>query len=121
MAGEEIQRNDWVDFLELLTKEHEGWYVTIEVLTRDFGDQHEAERLPFVYVEYDYKDEVVIVAVGGRDGKYPVVLRHLISQPEKLFVHPPRPELAHAVDVVDKDGVQTVVSLYDESGTVPPH
>lgn len=112
MAREEIARNDWVDFLELLSKEHEGSYVTMEVLAGDFGDQHEAERLPLVYIEYDHKDDVVIVAVGGRDGRYPVVLRHLISEPEKVFVHPPRPELAHAVDVVDKDGVQTIISLY---------
>ena len=49
MAREEIARTDWVDFLELLTKEHEGSYVTMEILTKDFGDQHEAEHLPFVY------------------------------------------------------------------------
>jgi hypothetical protein len=117
MAREEVARTDWVGFLELLTKEHEGSYVTMEILTKDFGDQHEAEHLPFVYIEYDYKDDVVIVAVGGRDGRYPVVLRHIISHPEKIFVHPPRPELAHAIDVIDKDGVHTVISLYpNESG-----
>jgi hypothetical protein len=84
----------------------------MEVLTRDLGDQHEAERLPFVFIEYDRKGDVVIVAVGGRDGRYPVVLRHLIHEPEKILVHRPRPELAFALDVVDEEGVQTVISLY---------
>jgi hypothetical protein len=63
----------WQDFLESLTKEREGDDVTIEVLTTDYGDQHTAEKLPFSYVEYDRKHDVVIVAVGGRDRRYPIL------------------------------------------------
>jgi hypothetical protein len=112
MAREEISRNEWTEFLQQLSQELEGWYITMEVLTRDLGDQHEAERLPFVFIEYDRKDDAVIIAVGGRDGRYPVVLRHMISDPDKILAHVPRPELAYALDVVDKDGLQTVISLY---------
>jgi Family of unknown function (DUF5335) len=43
---EEIARPSWRDALELLTKEHEGDDITIEVVNRDFGDLVEAEKVP---------------------------------------------------------------------------
>jgi hypothetical protein len=101
---------EWRDFLEQLTKEHEGDEVTIEVLSPEFGDQEEAERLVFSYLEYDNKDDVVIVAVGGRDARYPL-LRHIIYHPKKILVDPPSPEAARAVDVEDREGTHTIVTL----------
>lgn len=101
---------EWRDFLEQLTREHEDDEVTIEVLSPDFGDQEEAERLAFSYLEYDNKDDVVIVAVGGRDGRYPL-LRHMIWHPRKILVDPPLPAAARAVEVEDGDGTHTIVTL----------
>ncbi len=101
---------EWRDFLEQLTREHEGDEVTIEVLSPEFGDQEEAERLAFSYLEYDNKDDVVIVAVGGRDARYPL-LRHMIYHPRKVLVDPPQPDAARAVDVEDGDGTHTIVTL----------
>jgi hypothetical protein len=71
-------RQGWVEGLDRLTKDREGQDVTIEVLDRSFGDQTEAERLPFAYTSYDPKGDVVVVAVGGRSSSYPVVLRHMV-------------------------------------------
>ncbi len=46
-------------------KEREGQDVTIEVLSRDFGDELEARRLPLAYLAYDAKDDV-----GGHAARY---------------------------------------------------
>jgi hypothetical protein len=108
---EELHRSEWQDALDLLTKEHDGDDVTIELLAVDFGDQHEAEKLPFAYLEYDRKDDAVIVAVGGRSNRYPVVLRHIIEHPQRIFVHPPTPNAVQAVDIEAFDGSQTIVTL----------
>lgn len=45
-------RQGWVEGLDRLTKDPEGQDVTIEVLDRSFGDQTEAERLPFAYADW---------------------------------------------------------------------
>jgi len=69
---------EWVSQLEQLTKDRAGEYVTLEILHPAYGDEPEAERLPFTYAADDPRDDVVIIAVGGNTPKYPVMLRHLI-------------------------------------------
>jgi hypothetical protein len=49
-----------------------------------YGNEPEAERLPFAYAAYDPRDNVVIIAVGGNTPRYPVVLRHLIWHPTEV-------------------------------------
>jgi hypothetical protein len=109
---EELPREAWHDFFELVTKEHESSDVTIEVLGLDLGDQLEAEKLPLAYLEYDQKDDVFSIGVGGRDSRYPVVLDHMVNHPQTILVDAQIPTLVMAVDVIDGDGQQTIVTLH---------
>jgi hypothetical protein len=45
-------RKEWREFFELVTKDHEGDAVTVEVVGLEYGDQFEAEKMPFAYLEY---------------------------------------------------------------------
>jgi hypothetical protein len=110
-ATEELPGKAWQDFLESLTKEREGEDVTIEVLTAEYGDQYTAEKLPFSYVEYDPKDDVVIVAVGGRDRRYPV-LRHMIEHPQKVLFTSSLPDAGVALEVTGADDAQTLITFH---------
>ncbi|MET0999291.1 MAG: DUF5335 family protein [Marmoricola sp.] len=112
MADTSTDRQGWVEGLDRLTKDRGGQDVTIEVLDRTFGDQTEAERLPFMYAEYDPKDDVVIVAVGGRSSSYPVVLRHMVSHPSEVDIDLD----TGAFRVVEQDGTTTIVSFFPPSG-----
>jgi hypothetical protein len=98
---------EWTDLLDQLTEKHEGQFVTIELLDSKYGDQHEAEHLPFAYATYDPRDDVVIVAVGGRSAQYPVVLRHMVWHPSDVRVAP-----GDAFRVVDPDGTATLVTFH---------
>jgi hypothetical protein len=111
VEAEELPRDAWHDVLDEITQTHEGDDVTVEVVSSNLRDQVEAERLPLLYLEYDYKDDAVIVALGDRTEPKPV-LRHMIFRPRNLFVHPPRPRTSWAVDVVGGDGTQTLVTFY---------
>ena len=113
MGDTSVERphDDWRDFLEQVTKEHDDALVTIEVFSREFGDGYEAEKLPFESIEYDDKDDVVIVIVGGRDGRYPVVLRHMVWHPQQVLADPPDPSTVKALEIIDRDDVRTVISL----------
>ena len=102
-----------------MTKDHEGDAVSIEVLDREFGDQFEAEQMPFAYLEYDDKDDAVNVGVGGKDSRYPVVLRHIIEHPKAILADPPAPNAARALDIVSDDA-NTVVSLHRRPALPPP-
>ena len=110
---ETLAREAWQAALDDVTKIHEGNGATVEVVDRDFGDQVEAtEILPLTYVEYDRKDDVVVIAVGGRTARFPVVLRHIIEHPQQIFIYPPRPAPTESIYVTDRDGTQTVVTLH---------
>jgi hypothetical protein len=109
---QEVERTSWHNFLESVTQEYQGDEVTIEVLSREYGDQQEAERLPLVAIDYDGKDDAVIVSVGGRDGRYPVVLRHIIRQPRRILVGPPLGGGMLPLDVVAADDTQTLIAIH---------
>jgi hypothetical protein len=99
-----LDRSQWVDQLDAFTREHEGDEVTIEVLDGEWGDVHEAQQMPFSYITYDQKDNVVIIAVGGSSAAWPVVLRHLVRDPAEVSIAPV--------------GDQTAVHVTDQAGTV---
>jgi hypothetical protein len=110
---EALARDAWQDALDDFTKIHQGDGATIEVVDRTFGDQVEAtELLPLAYIEYDPKDDVVVVAVGGQTARFPVVLRHIIEHPEQISIYPPRPTPTETVAVTDREGTQTIVTLH---------
>ena len=109
---EVLGRDAWRDALADVTRRHQGDGVTIEVLGRDFGDQLEAtEHLPLTYIDYDPKDDVVIVAVGGQTARFPVVLRHMIEHPNRVFISPPRGTPTESVGITDGEGTETIVTL----------
>jgi hypothetical protein len=91
-----------------MTAEHQADEVTIEVVDPTLGPSQEAERLPLAYIEYDPKDDVVVVAVGGRTAQYPVLLRHMTYHPTKVDVAEDKP----AVRIVEPDGTTTPVTLW---------
>jgi hypothetical protein len=103
------QRAEWTRLADRLSAEYAGYDVTIEVLGPEVGDNPMVERLPFDHVTYDHEDDVLVVAVGGKDQRYPVVLRHLIHHPRELVVDQ-NPQGA-ALRVTDESETSTLVSL----------
>jgi hypothetical protein len=105
----EPPREEWRELFEKLTNEFDGYDVTIEVVGEQLGDHLEAEGLPLAYLAYDDKDDVFIVAVGGRDGRYPE-LHHMIDSPQRILADSVSPDVPWAIDVTGP-GTQTIVSL----------
>ncbi|MET9176406.1 DUF5335 family protein [Streptomyces misionensis] len=104
-------RAGWRSMLDEVTDAHSGELVTIEVVGPSIGSQHEAERLPFSYLTYDPKDDVVVVAVGGQSARYPVVLRHMVPHPKEVDVSTPDAAEA-AVRVVDPEDTATLITFF---------
>ncbi len=107
----EHPREDWHKLLDEITKVRAGEDITIELLDAEFGDEFEAVRMPLAYIEYDEHSDEASVGVGGRDGRYPVVLRHSIKHPTSILVDSKPPMLPLAVQIVGADGSETLVTL----------
>src|SRR5579863_1819465 len=90
--------------------------VTIELLDVEYGDEFEAERMPLAYIEYDEHADEVSVGLGGRDNRYPVVLRHSIEHPTSILTDATPPKLPLTVQIVGADGSETLVTIYPRGG-----
>lgn len=108
----ERPKEDWPRLLDEFTKVRAGDDITIEVLDAVFGDEFEAQRMPLAYVEYDERADEASVGVGGRDGRYPVVLRHSVLHPRSILTDSKPPALPLVVQIVGADGSETVVTVY---------
>jgi hypothetical protein len=107
----ERPREEWHGLLDEITNVRSGDEVTIELLDAEFGDAFEAERMPLAYVEYDEHADEASVGVGGRDGRYPVVLRHSIQRPTSILTDTKPPKLPLVIQIVGADGSETLVSV----------
>ncbi|MCW2879602.1 MAG: hypothetical protein JWQ95_3702 [Sphaerisporangium sp.] len=107
----ELPREEWREFFDAMTRNYEGADATVELVTKEFGDLFEAERIPLAYLEYDPKDDQFSVGMGGRDGRYPVVLRHAIDRPQRILADTVNGTI-RAFDVFDAEGNQTIVTLH---------
>jgi hypothetical protein len=111
----ECPKGEWHKLLDDLTTARSGDDVTIEVLDADFGDELQAERMPLAYIEYDQHADEASIGVGGRDGRYPVVLRHSIAHPAAVLTDAKPPRLPFVVQIVGTDGSETLLTVLPRS------
>src|ERR1039458_8519571 len=106
---QELDAEKWVEYFDSVTPSIEGMLVTIETMSEQLGDQIDVERLPLQTIGYDPKDNVLEVAVGGRGVRYPVLLRHFISNPQTVSVEESSSLTPTAILVTDGSGVRTLI------------
>jgi hypothetical protein len=114
----ERPKEEWHTLLDDLTRVRSGDDVTIELLDVEFGDEYEAERMPLAYIEYDDHADEASVGVGGRDGRFQVLLRHSISHPTSILTDTKPPRLPLVVQIVGADGSETLVTVLPHTDEV---
>ncbi len=103
----EIPRNDWINFLDSFSRQHEGWLVSIEQgsPTATIG---EVQNLPLAGVSTDHlgtQDEVYISVGKGTDDH----LTHAVTQPRHLRFIVTESGAHEALEIDSADGSRTVV------------
>jgi len=93
--------------LDELTMVRTGDDVGIALIDAEFGDELEADWMPLAYIEYDDHADQNPVGVGGRDGRYPVAVRHLIEHPTSILTDSKPSLLPLAVQIGAASGSET--------------
>jgi hypothetical protein len=82
----EIPADEWVRFCDSFSREHLGWPVTMELLSRELGPQHLAENLPLDGISFDTKgtrpSSVEVSAGQGLDRH----IAHTIDLPLSIWL-----------------------------------
>jgi hypothetical protein len=92
--------------------------VTIEVLGKDLGDQVLAQRLPWHSLIYDPSNDILELSVGGRDPRVPVVLRHEIHHPSRVWTEEIEGSV-RAISIESSDESQTIVRFHQRNALSP--
>lgn len=111
---QQLETNEWVEQLDSLNERSAGALVTIEVMSEQLGDQTDVQRLPLQTIGYDPKESILEIAVGGRGLRYPVLLRHFISDPQEISVEEEN-SAPSAVLVKDASGTRTLIRFFAAS------
>jgi hypothetical protein len=97
-----IEQTSWSEYLAELSRQAEGYEVTVELLIPDLGDQVEVRSARLAELAFDAR-EGIAVAVSDPEG-HEELLRHVISGPVR-------------VEATDEPGVPGALLVEDESGT----
>src|SRR2546427_9511189 len=86
MPTQEIPREDWNNFFDVFSRQHEGWLATLEIFGPEVGAQEEAHELPLEGISIaSGGDEIDAVAISL--GKTPEDhVTHTITKPEHVWL-----------------------------------
>lgn len=109
MATREIPRSEWGAFFDSFSLQHQGWLVTLEVLSRDIGAQVEARELPLQGVSADLngEDESVISIMAGSGPQHHVT--HNVSAPTRVMLKQNEAGADEALEIESADGAMTLL------------
>ncbi len=106
-AIREIRREEWREFLDSFSRQHEGWLVSVAVAT-DRGQLVETENRPLVGITADHADgrDRVYIQVGGRPDEH---VTHVITEPTHIRFRSAAGGAHEGLDIVAADGTTTVL------------
>jgi hypothetical protein len=85
MPTQEIPREQWSNFFDGFSRQHEGWLATLEIFETDFGAQQEAGELPFEGISLDSENgesQSVVITIGKSENH----VSHTIEHPEHVWL-----------------------------------
>jgi uncharacterized protein DUF5335 len=103
MNTHKLDKTQWKDFLDGMSKLLEGKRAEIEVASLNLGDQIAAEWTPIMSIAYDPKDDLIDVELDGLD--------HMIRKPRELYVE--NGVGVASLEIVDAEGVSQIVKFRD--------
>jgi hypothetical protein len=104
----EIPREEWGAYFDDFSRDLPDTLATVEVAGREIGAQVEAERPRLTGINYDHKDDIMVIGLDAPGGTLED-LEHIVYHPQKIYVAEEDGETIF--DIEDSEQVQTLVRL----------
>jgi hypothetical protein len=117
MPTQEIPREQWNDFFDSFSRQHEGWLATLEVFATDAGAQQEAPDMPFKGISLDSKEsesEAVLINVGKTPADH---VSHKIDHPVHIWLQQTAVGADASLEIEAEDDSKTLLRF--RSPTLP--
>jgi sRNA-binding carbon storage regulator CsrA len=105
----EIPRGEWTRALDVFSRLHEGWLVSLEVLAPSIGAQTEFRNLPLVGVTSEPGGGGTITITVAESSGNPVT--HSIHAPEKVSIEQTDADADVAVEIKSADGETAILQF----------
>lgn len=114
MPTQQINANQWTQFLDDFSRSHEGQPATVEAFGPGTGDHHEARALPLNGFEVETKAPGHIIVMLGteRDDH----LSHTVTAPVQVWHKAGPDEANEVVEIRSDDGIGLVIKFAPPQG-----
>ena len=109
MKTKEIPRNEWREFFNIFSRQHESWLVTLEIFGSEIGAQVEEHGLPFegiVDEENAVQGHEILMMFGTRPDDH---ITHSISNPATVSLEQTDEGADAALAIKSADGVTALL------------
>jgi Family of unknown function (DUF5335) len=109
MTTVEIARSDWEKSLDAFSAVHEGWLISLEVLSPGFGAQPVMTNLPLVGITLDDPEgQGIAIAAERSAGEHTT---HFVPAPARLWLERTDDGVDVALQIEAADGTRAIVQL----------
>jgi hypothetical protein len=108
MINRKVDKAEWKQFFDVLSKQVEGAHAEIEVASLELGNQIEAAWLPLIGLVYDHKDNSVEIAIEASQRD---VVDHIIREPREIYFAEDGRQFM-GLDIVDLKGAHHFAGLH---------
>ena len=109
MKTKEIPKNEWPEFFDSFSRQHEGWLVTLEIFGPEIGAQVEERELALegILAEWDeVKGDEIAIMVGAKPDDH---ITHNISRPTQVSLQQTDEGADVALAIKSADGVTALL------------
>ncbi len=106
-----IPSETWKDYFNEISRLHEGWAVTVELLAGESGDQRGMDGLPFQGISYEPAGSQagdILIEAGDVGTPFQT---HLVHRPRAVRAVPTRPGAEMDIEIEAGDGTTALVFL----------
>jgi Family of unknown function (DUF5335) len=104
-----VPRDRWSEFFDLFSNGNRGRYISVEVISADFGDRELIKNAPLMAMIYDRagKGDDLAIEVG----KDEVTYAHTVDAPTEVLTGQNSDGLMMAIQIADAAGTKTLIKL----------
>lgn len=105
-----IPRADWRAKLQEFSVVHDGWRISLDVLSPEIGAQPEISDMPLrgVTAETGLRDATITITAGWKDSEY---ITHTIHAPQRVQLEQQNNGADVALEIDSADSVKAIVRI----------
>jgi hypothetical protein len=109
MKTKQIPKNEWPEFFDSFSRQHEGWLVTLEILGSEIGAQFEGRQLAFEGIVAEGEEaqgNEIAIMIGAKPDDH---ITHSISKPAQVSLEQTDEGADAALAIKSADGVTALL------------